>query len=530
MAIANLERQLKVAQQITHTGSWEWTLETNVVTWSDELYRIYGVPVGEPISFETFLTRVHPDDRERVFGQIKDALARGGRFAHTERVVRPDGQVRELDSVGEVTVDAQGNATGLIGTCRDVTEERARDRQLQQAQYLETGERSALEMLAAGAPLRDILDVIARTIEVLDPGSIVSVVVVDETGTRIRSFAGPTVPEAYARAIDGVQIGPSAGSCGTAIYRRDRVIVTDIESDPLWADFRELARPHGLRACWSSPLFGTDNRVLGTFAVYYREARGPTAMALDLVARASHIAGIAIERRQLDDRLRALTDRVEAIREDERTQIAREVHDELGQALTALKMDIAWVIRRLASTPVNGGVTEKLTEMVKSSDAIIASVRRISAELRPGILDDLGLAAAIEWQLEEFSKRTGVATELRSTLGDPQLERDLATAVFRILQEALTNIARHAAATKVTVHLTLAQGRIKLEVADDGVGIRDDADKTSLGLIGMRERARRLGGECEIRRCEPKGTIVTVTVPLRFPAERRTDTDTPIGS
>jgi signal transduction histidine kinase len=385
-------------------------------------------------------------------------------------------------------------------------------------------------MLAAGVALREILDLIARTIEELDPGSIVSIVILDDTGTRLRSFAGPSLPDAFARAIDGAQIGPSVGSCGTAMFRRERVVVTDIETDPLWVDYRDLARPHGLRACWSSPLIGSDGRLLGSFAVYYREPRGPDESSLALVARASHIAGIAIERRQLDDQLRALADRVEAIREDERTQIAREVHDELGQALTALKMDIAWVLRRLTQQHTNGAIADKLTQMSKSSDAIIATVRRISAELRPGILDDLGLAAAIEWQLEEFAKRTGVRTELQSTLGDPVLERDLTTAVFRIFQEALTNIARHASATTVRVRLELERGRVKLEVEDDGVGIPVAAHTTSLGLIGMRERARRLGGECGVHRRDPSGTLVTVTVPLRFPAERRTDADTPIGA
>lgn len=530
VAIANLERQLKVAQQITHTGSWEWSTATGVVTWSDELYRIYGVSIGEPITFESFLGRVHPDDRARVQRHIEGALARGGRFAHTERIVRPDGSIRELDSIGEVVLDAQGQPIGLIGTCHDVTEERARERQLAIAQRLEVGERRALEMLASGVGLRDILDLIARTIEELDVGSLVQVVIVDETGTRVRAFAGPSVPETYARAIDGAPIGPAHGSCGTAIYHRKRVIVTDIANDPLWADYRDVALQYGLRACWSSPLIGSDNRVLGTFAVYYREPRPPTPQALDLVARASHIAGIAIERRQLDDRMRALTERVEAIREDERTQIAREVHDELGQALTALKMDIAWVQRRLHAGHANGNVVDKLGEMAKSSDAIIATVRRISAELRPGILDDLGLAAAIEWQLEEFSKRTNVRASLRSTLGDVVLERELATAVFRIFQEALTNVARHAGATSVVVRLELVRGHVTLEIEDDGVGIRDDADKTSLGLIGMRERARRRGGECEIRRVEPNGTLVAVSMPLRFPAERRTDADTPIGA
>src|SRR5215470_16596336 len=123
-----LERQLEAAQKITHIGSWEWDLATGVVTWSDELYRVYGLePRSHPITLAFFLERVHPDDRARVQGEVAAALERGGRFSHWERVIRPDGSVRELDTVGEVVADAHGRPTGLIGTCRDVTDERRRE-------------------------------------------------------------------------------------------------------------------------------------------------------------------------------------------------------------------------------------------------------------------------------------------------------------------------------------------------------------------------------------------------------------------
>jgi two-component system sensor histidine kinase UhpB len=156
-------------------------------------------------------------------------------------------------------------------------------------------------------------------------------------------------------------------------------------------------------------------------------------------------------------------------------------------------------------------------------------VRRISAELRPGILDDVGLRAAIEWQGEEFQRRTGTSVQVTGEVGDLQLERGLATAVFRIFQETLTNVARHAGATRVDVRLWLERGQLRLEIADDGIGLPEiSPGRSSLGLLGMRERARRLGGECRIERAPEGGTRVSVTMPLRFPAERRTDTDAPI--
>jgi signal transduction histidine kinase len=298
------------------------------------------------------------------------------------------------------------------------------------------------------------------------------------------------------------------------------VFVTDIETDPLWDGYRDLARLHGLRACWSFPIkTAPDGRVLGTFAVYYGEPRPADPAVVELVSRVAHVAAIAIERRQIDERALALSERTEAIREDERTSIARELHDQLGQSLTALKLDISWLARRLDG---DARVAGKLDEMKQAADAIIQSVGRISAGLRPGILDLLGLEAAIKWQAEDFARRTGTACEVNARLDGLQLDGNLATAVFRIFQEALTNITRHARASTVTVDLGLEGPLLVLEVADDGVGLRTTgARRRSLGLLGMGERARRLGGDCVVRPREPKGTLVSLRVPLRLAQPQR---------
>jgi signal transduction histidine kinase len=340
----------------------------------------------------------------------------------------------------------------------------------------------------------------------------------DAAGTHLKTGAAPSLPEAMNRAIDGQAIGPQAGSCGTAAYRREPVFVDDIEHDPLWARYKELALPFGFHACWSHPLLANDGHVLGTFALYYRDKRLPDDETLQIIRRTAHVVGMAIERRALDDQLRALNERMDAAREDERTGIAREIHDQLGQALTALKLDIAWLARRSGSGD-GEAMREKLAEMSKNSDEILQSVRRISSELRPGVLDDLGLEAAIEWQAEDFHKRTGTPIEVRARLGDVRLDRHLATSAFRIFQEALTNVTRHAGASRVEVDLHLDKGQLVLEVADDGVGLPTDLRGGSLGLLGMRERARRLGGDCLVARRDPRGTLVTLRLPLRFPAD-----------
>ncbi len=617
-----LRHQLDLAQAITHIGSWEWTVATGGVTWSDELYRIYGYePRGVEVTLELFLSRIAPEERDRIQREIQHVLQHPGRFAYREVILRPDGTRRTLDTVGDAIVE-NGVVARLVGTCRDVTEVVARDEQVRfyadvfehaqigmsswkldatrtpclvafngameqllgeplgsklgkhmadimpmLAAKIEAGargklepfrrtgvqgspflavttfdlpnghlgvsvedvtervftdalhavEQRVLEMIASGSPLDEILTMVAGSIEDTAVGTLGSVLLLDNVGMRIKRAIGPSLPDEYNRALEGLSIGPKAGSCGTAMYRRQPVIVPDIEHDPLWEDYKELVLKHGLRSCWSCPIIGSDGRVLGSFALYHRESRRPSARGIEIMQRAAHVTAMAIERRGLDEELRALAARIEAAREDERTEIARDIHDQLGQALTALRLDVGWLQRRLEDEAIR----RKLEDMALTIDDVLRTVRRISAELRPGILDTLGLPAAIEWQAEEFARRSGTKVRVTSMVTDLQLDRELSTNVFRIFQEALTNISRHAAASSVEVAMRLDRGRLVLEISDDGIGMPEIAPRgSSLGILGMRERAFRLGGDCTVRRRQPRGTQVTVTVPLRFPAEQ----------
>lgn len=215
--------------------------------------------------------------------------------------------------------------------------------------------------------------------------------------------------------------------------------------------------------------------------------------------------------------LRNLSAHQQTVREEERTRIAREIHDELGQTLTALKMDIAWMKGRLPAgvKPLH----EKMRQMSTLADATIETVHRIATELRPGLLDDLGLAAAIEWQAADFQNRSGIACSALLAADDLELDRDLATALFRIFQETLTNIARHAGATRTEVRLERNGDGIVLTVADNGRGItkKQSENDRAFGIIGMRERAHLWGGELSIAGSRNEGTKVTVAIPLPRP-------------
>jgi PAS domain S-box-containing protein len=486
----DLEEQLRLSrQQVAETeraagiGSWEWELESGRVSWSEEMFHIFGLERnGFQPTLDGYLRRVPSEDREAVRQAIRQAHSRQP-FQFEHRLLRPDGEVRIVVERGAAASDSAKGRSRILGITQDVTERRELEGHLQMRREVYLSLLAAQSDLGEGAMMTE--------------------------GDRILYF-NPALEKLFSQqtAIPGSlpdlleAIDPS----GESALRREL----------------ELRRQRAL-----PPAQGEAHLPrLGGGSV-------DLEFVIDSISLADRVRTVALvrdvsERRRADaevrksrEQLRRFSLELARVREEESLRISREIHDELGQRLTGLKMDLAWVAAKLKRNESRDrpSIVEKTEEMSRLADDTIHEVRRIATELRPGVLDDLGFAAALEWQADEFQRRTGIPCRVTS-LPNLVIDSEQSTALFRILQEALTNVSRHARAENVEVRLSEQDRSIVLEIEDDGRGIRDfgTAEPLSLGLLGMQERARLVGGETVVGRGRNGGTLVRVTLP-RTPPE-----------
>ena len=288
------EKQLRDVINTVPAHAWSALPDGNVDFVNQRWQEFTGLPPEDALGWN-WETVVHPDDRARFIADWRAALNSRLPMETEVRVRRADGEYRWLFVRNVPLRDELGKIVKWYGTGIDI-EDRKR------AESLLAGEKRVLEMLAKGDSLAEILSSMCRLAEEQANGVLASILLLD--GDRLRHGAAPSLPKAYTHAIDGAVIGPVAGSCGTAAYRGEQVIVEDIANDPLWEDYRDLALPHSLRACWSTPVFSSQGKVIATFAMYYREPRRPSARDQEIIEQITHLAGVAIERKLTLEALR----------------------------------------------------------------------------------------------------------------------------------------------------------------------------------------------------------------------------------
>lgn len=323
--------------------------------------------------------------------------------------------------------------------------------------------------------------------------------------------------ETFQKVTQETSFEAGIGLPGRVLVSGEPAWIIDVTKDPNFPRAK-LAHDSGIKSGFAFPIL-IGIKVVGVMEFFSPKAVEPDPEMLDIMAQIGTQLGRVLERKQAqdesersEDQLRKLYHRLEQVREEERTRTAREVHDHLGQVLTAIKLELSLLSNKLVDD--NPAIKESTRILLEMSDEAIQNVKKISMDLRPPILDDLGIAEAIVWQAKEFTRRTEIKCEFKDELDgfEPCLERS--TTLFRIFQETLTNIVRHAWATEVCVTLSHSDEKVTLKVQDNGCGISSGqvSNVRSLGLLGMRERAMVWGGNVLIRGVRNGGTTVTINI------------------
>ncbi|MCH8067993.1 MAG: PAS domain-containing protein [Candidatus Marinimicrobia bacterium] len=469
--IRNSEDKLKRAQKIARFGNWELDLKTDKGLWSEQVYHIFGYKPGEiEISFEWFLKHIHPDDRKHVAIEIRQAVNKQKPIEMEYRVYRKDGGECTVHSIGQVKLDETGKIIGMEGTIQDITKRK----------------RSEEELSKLSNAIQQSAD---------------SVIITDKEG--VIEFVNPAFEKITGYSKEEV-IGKTPGILRSGKHKQKFY-------EKLWKTVLsgKIFRETIINKKKNGELFW-DEKVISPIIDKQGIITHFVATGKDVTKRKQAEEEVYQSREQL----RSLAARLQSIREEEQTRISRELHDELGHSLTALKIDLV----ALSKDPLikSKPQADDLQSMISLTDHSLQTVKRIATELRPGVLDHLGLGAAIEWQSKEFQSHTQIKCEVRLPEERLGLDKDKDIILFRILQESLTNVARHAQATNIVITLQKDKQSISMIVQDDGRGIEESevVGMRSLGLLGMRERAHLVGGKLTITGEKGKGTTVSVSVPM----------------
>ncbi len=422
---------------------------------------------------------VHAEDMAQAVARFLEAHERRVSYDAEYRVRRADGEWRWVRDHGTPWFDAAGEFMGHMGCCLDVTDQRTPAWATSNAEW-------RVKTLVE----RSQQDIIYRT-------RLLPTLGVEYVGGAVKALTGYTPEEFYA---DPTLVPRSVHPDDLHLIALTAEAAAQMPSTVTY----RWVRPDG-RIVWVEhyriPVFDAAGHIIGLEGI-----------ARDVSGR------VESERRlrESEDQLRQLAARLQGAREEERAEVSRELHDELGQTLTALKLEINRAVAAFASVPSSVTTVDRLQSIVGLVDLGIATVKRISARLRPATLDHLGLAEAIRWEALTFKARTGIRCQLRANRQQTRLSAEQQTALFRILQEALNNVVCHANASSVQVSIKETDDAVDMRIRDNGRGISAEqtAAAGSIGLLGMKERAALIGGRFTIAGARGKGTVVSVHVPL----------------
>jgi signal transduction histidine kinase/PAS domain-containing protein len=531
-ALLRSEAYLAEAQRVSHTGSFGWGVSSGTIFWSEETFRILEYGLDNQPTLELVLQRTHPDDRALVQRIIDHAIRERTALDFEHRLLLPDGSIKHVRIVGHPAIAESGDVK-FVGAITDVTDRK-------RAESLRDGESRILEMIARDAPLEDILENLVLVVEAQFSSLFCSVLLLDEDGQHTRHGAAPSLPKTYSEAINGLPIGPRAGSCGTAMYRGEPVVVTDILLDPLWEPYRTVAEPYGFRACWSTPILSHSGKALGSFAMYYREPRSPSPAETRALELATHLAGIAIERklaREQSERLRQAQEDLAHINRvttmgELTASLAHEIKQPITAAVTNARTCLRWLGR---DEPDIAEARDAASRIVSDVTRAADIISRISLLFKKGALqheqvdvNELIREMIVLLRNEAARYSILVRSELADNLPPVMADRIQLQQVFMNLMVNGIDAMKDVSATReLTIRAQqVKDGQLLISVSDTGIGLQPQqaeqvfsaffttkAHGTGMGLPISRSIIETHGGRLWVTSDSGRGASFHFTLP-----------------
>ncbi len=539
-ALLRSEAYLAEAQRVSHTGSFGWRVSSGDIVWSDEAFRIFECDPACKPSLELIMQRTHPEDRAFVQETIDQAARDPKGFDVEHRLLLPDGSVKYVRVLGHPSTNDESGNFEFVGAVMDVTERK-------RAEALRDGESRIFEMIARDAPLEETLTKLVLVVEAQFAGLLCSVLLLDEDGQHLRHGAAPSLPQAYTEAIDGLLIGPKAGSCGTAMYRREPIVVTDILQDPLWEEYRQVAEPYGFRACWSTPILAHSGKALGSFAMYYREPCSPRSAETQALQMATHLAGICIERklaREERERLRqvqaelAHMNRVTTMGELT-ASLAHEIKQPITAAVTDARTCLRWLGR---DNPDLSEAREAVSRVVTDVTRAAEIIGRISLLFKKGglqreLIDINALIGEMVVLLRNEAARYSISIRSDLAEGLPKVLADriqLQQVFMNLMLNGIEAMEHMGTVGELTISSQRAEAsQLLVSVGDTGVGLQpEEAEKvfnafyttkqegTGMGLPISRSIIESHGGRMWVAPNSGRGSIFRFTLPCEVIAHQ----------
>lgn len=515
------EEHLSQAQEIAHLGSWTWEVQNKKLSWSDEIYRIFGIEQSElKPSYEKFISLVHKEDREFVHQENRESVLGKNCYHIQFRIIMPNGDSKYVQQKAKTDYDHQGYPQRVVGILHDIDKMKVADESLlknrEKFRLLYNQISELLEGTSSATSGENFFQSLVYHLASTLGFGFCFIGKLDQKNFEIcQTLAffkdGENVPN--------IKYKIHNTPC-EKIYQGAAVYYTNNLPEEFPED--EDIKSFGLESYFGVPIFGNTRTPVAHLVVMDRKPTNYSPEIMSILSLFAARAESEIKRIEFkkelkisQERLRELNKKMQSVREEEKLRLAREIHDELGQVITYCKLDLLWIIKEIKSPGEK--IENKLEAMVSHLEDSLRSVRRISSELRPEILDVMGISEGIKWQAEKFKDQTQIEYELVIVPEKFECDRDMSIDLFRVFQEILTNVSRHSQATFVQINFLLEEEFIKLTVKDNGKGFDTKLQTLtrSLGILGMKERARNWNGEVDIASKIGIGTTISVILPKK---------------